>query len=159
MWLWLHVYAIIRWFIPWGRLNIDMPSYQYRDYHYKDKTVMRPSYLYNGNLHTWKDGLNFEIGAWCFLSHWPWCVDVSIMFPVKQFESHYNVVNFLGNTPDRHPITHPGLLLLRPKQNCCHFGDNIFKFIFLNENVRISLRFHWSLFLRVWLTILQHWFR
>ena len=34
---------------PWGRLNIRMSSYQYRDSHYKDKTVSRPSYLYNGN--------------------------------------------------------------------------------------------------------------
>ena len=29
------------------RLNIKMPSYQYRDYHEKDKTVSRPSYFYN----------------------------------------------------------------------------------------------------------------
>ena len=29
--------------------------YMYRDFHYKDKTVTRPSYLYNGNLHIWKD--------------------------------------------------------------------------------------------------------
>ena len=32
-----------------------MPSYQYRDPHDKDKTVSRPSYLYHGNHHTWKD--------------------------------------------------------------------------------------------------------
>ena len=28
---------------------------------------------------------------------------------------------------------------LRPRQCCCHFADNIFKCIFLNENVWISL--------------------
>ena len=31
------------------------------------------------------------------------------------------------------------LLLLRPGQNCHHFADDIFKCIFLNENVRITL--------------------
>ena len=36
--------------------------YQYRDTHYKDKTVSRPSYLYNGNPHTWKDRLYIETG-------------------------------------------------------------------------------------------------
>ena len=29
----------------WGRLNIKMSSYQYRDPHAKDKTVSQPSYL------------------------------------------------------------------------------------------------------------------
>ena len=32
-----------------GRFNIKTPSCQYRNIHYKDKTVSRPSYLYNGN--------------------------------------------------------------------------------------------------------------
>ena len=43
---------------------------------------------------------------------------------------------------------------LTPKQNGHHFLDDIFKCIFLNENVSI-----WSLFPRVQLTIFQHWFR
>ena len=33
---------------PGGCLYIKMPSYQYRNSRYKDKTVVRPSYLYNG---------------------------------------------------------------------------------------------------------------
>ena len=32
-----------------SRLNIKISSCQYRYYHYKDNTVSRPSYLYNGN--------------------------------------------------------------------------------------------------------------
>ena len=48
---------------------------------------------------------------------------------------------------------------LRPRQNCHHFVHNIFKCIFLKENVWISLRMLWSLFLGFELTILQHWFR
>ena len=34
---------------PVVRLNIKTVSYQYCNSHYKDKTVPRPSYLYNGN--------------------------------------------------------------------------------------------------------------
>ena len=35
---------------PGARLNVKMSSYQYRNSHYKDKTLSRPSfYLYNGN--------------------------------------------------------------------------------------------------------------
>ena len=36
----------------WGHLNINMPSYQGRDSHYKDETVSRQSQLCDGNLHT-----------------------------------------------------------------------------------------------------------
>ena len=50
--------------------------------------------------------------------------------------------------------------ILRPRRNGRHFVDDIFKCSFLNKNVLISrLRFHWSLFLRVQLTIFQHCFR
>ena len=37
-----------------------MPSYQYRKSHCGDKKILRPSYLYNGNPHTWKDHLYTE---------------------------------------------------------------------------------------------------
>ena len=36
-------------------LHVKTPSYQYRDPHNKDKSVSRPSHLYNGNLYAWKD--------------------------------------------------------------------------------------------------------
>ena len=36
------------------RLNIKMLSYQYSDSHYIEKTISRPSYVYNGNPLTWK---------------------------------------------------------------------------------------------------------
>ena len=48
---------------------------------------------------------------------------------------------------------------LRPRQNGRHFADDIFKCIFLNENVWIPIKISLSLFLRVQLTISQHWFR
>ena len=46
---------------------------------------------------------------------------------------------------------------LRPSHNCRHFADDIFKCIFLNENARISLRLHWSLFLSFKSTIFRKW--
>ena len=47
-----------------------MLSYQYgfihykdKDYHHNDKTVMRPSYHYDGNPYTWKNDLYNEMEA------------------------------------------------------------------------------------------------
>ena len=48
---------------------------------------------------------------------------------------------------------------LRPRQNGCHFPDDIFKCIFLNENVILSIRISLKFVLRVQLTIFQHRFR
>ena len=45
------------------------------------------------------------------------------------------------------------------RQNGCHFSGDIFKCIFLNENIWISIKISLSLFLRIQLTIFQHWFR
>ena len=39
----------------WGCLN--KLSYKYRDSYYKDKTVLRPSYLYIGNTYTGKNNI------------------------------------------------------------------------------------------------------
>ena len=45
---------------------------------------------------------------------------------------------------------------LRPRHNCRHFPNGIFKCIFMNKNKQ---RFHLSVFPRVQLIIFQHWFR
>ena len=57
---------------PGGGLNIKMLSYQYWYYHYKDKMVWQPSYLYNGNPHPWNDCLYIETGSCfsCMCIHW-----------------------------------------------------------------------------------------
>ena len=50
----------------------------------------------------------------------------------------------------------------KPQQNGHQFADDIFKFkcFFLNANVWIWIKFHWSVvFLWVKLTISEHWFR
>ena len=45
---------------------------------------------------------------------------------------------------------------LRPRPNGRHFPGNIFKCM---KTYEFRLRFHWSLFRRVQLTMSQHWFR
>ena len=45
---------------------------------------------------------------------------------------------------------------VRPKLDGRRFPDDVFQYIFLNENVS---KFHWYLFPSVQLTIFQHWFR
>ena len=46
-----------------------------------------------------------------------------------------------------------------PGQNGRLFPDDIFRCILMNEKFCILLKFHWSLFLRIQLTITQRWFR
>ena len=46
--------------------------------------------------------------------------------------------------------------ILRWRPNGRHFGDDIFKCIFLRESLDFFFKFHWSLFLRFELTIFQH---
>ena len=48
---------------------------------------------------------------------------------------------------------------LRPRRDGRHFADDILKCIFIMKMFEFRLKFHWSLFLRVQLTIFQHWFR
>ena len=53
--------------VTWRRLSVKMSSYQYKNSHYKDKTVWQQPFLYNEN--TWKDRLYIE--AWPnLLTHW-----------------------------------------------------------------------------------------
>ena len=50
--------------LPGVLLNIKMPSNQYRVSYDKAKTVLWPSYFYNGNFYTWKFGLYIETRPW-----------------------------------------------------------------------------------------------
>ena len=93
-----------------------MLSYQYKHSHYGGKTVSWPSYLFNGNPHTWNN-LYIETGP--RLPSW-----------LKQ-------PHMSGK--------HDSVNSLRPRLNRRPFADDIFKSIFLNENEwispRISLKF------------------
>ena len=60
-----------------------------------------------------------------------------------------------GNKPSPSPmLTHRG----RDKM-AATLADNIFICSFVNENDSISIKFYWTLFLRVQSTISHHWFR
>ena len=76
------------WCFPQGAcLDIKMLFHQYRNSHHKDKTVSRPSYLYHGNHHTWKDHLYIETGPsspWRF----PW------QQPVTVVQSSIGIANY-----------------------------------------------------------------
>ena len=54
-----HPYTVWDWQLksysqPGGWFNINMSSYQYRKYHFGDKTILRSSYLHNGISYTVK---------------------------------------------------------------------------------------------------------
>ena len=73
----------------------------------------------------------------------------------------------IGNEPSSKPmmalstiayVHHEALTHRGKKQNGRNFA-HIFQCISLNEKYEFWLIFHWSLFLRIQLTIFQHWFR
>ena len=39
-------------------VSVKKMSYRYRDFHWKDKTAVRPSYSYKENPHNWRNRLN-----------------------------------------------------------------------------------------------------
>ena len=47
-------FYITKLFTTRGWYNIEMASYHYREAHYKDEAVVRPSHLHNGNSYTGK---------------------------------------------------------------------------------------------------------
>ena len=51
----------------------------------------------------------------------------------------------------QHKLLHIILNTLRQRQNGCHFPDDIFKWIFLNENVWISLKISSKFVPKVWI--------
>ena len=77
---------VARWMIrkcPGYRLNVKMSSYHYKDTHHKDKTVSRPSYLYNGNPHTWKDCLYTETGLRLWWLRWSHGLDIILQSKIN----------------------------------------------------------------------------
>ena len=108
----------------------------------------------------------------------PWCLRGRIMRRMSEYFNYKFIVTTQnpcceltlglcshGGVTSHHRISWRsesakfGFNTLRPRQNGRHFADDIFKCIFLYEMYEFRLKFHWSLFLRVQLTIFQHWFR
>ena len=61
----------------------------------------------------------------------------------------------------RRELTFPMLYvnILRPKQTGHHFADDIFKCIFVNENLPIMIQISLQVVLNAMLTVCHHWFR
>ena len=55
VWLWMWALK------SWGWFNIKMPSYEYKNSHYKNKTVSRPSHLYNRDPYNGKRAFYIEL--------------------------------------------------------------------------------------------------
>ena len=68
---------------------------------------------------------------------------------------------YIPNRIYLHPRMCPVISLntLNPRQNDRRVADGIFKCMHLNENSWTSLKFHWSLLLRVKSKLFRHWFR
>ena len=66
---WYDIYTFKRH--PGSRLNLKMLPFQYRNIRHKDKTILHPSYLYNGNPIPGKTVLILRLGPGCFvITHW-----------------------------------------------------------------------------------------
>ena len=95
------------------------------------------------------------MSCWCvgsFPRHWKSCILAEAL--VQFFLHHLKELTYW------HELFYYNFNTLRPRQNGRHFADDMFKSISLNENVcEFRLKFLWSLFLRVQLTIIQHCFR
>ena len=86
-----------------------MPSYQYRDSHYKDDTVVRPSYLYQGNLHTGKMASLYWIS--------PLIIPAFFAYISSQIGDHYNVLYHSFSDPEAY-IHHERYPSIYPIRKC-----------------------------------------
>ena len=111
-------------------------------------------------LSGWQASVPLVIARWLMgkpvLFHWPGWPD--LRWPHLTLACHGNVqwqpwFVMLVNIQDRDPPTcqarwSPHLMwsmwvnALRPRQNRCHFTDDIFKWIFLNEMYEFQSKFH-----------------
>ena len=55
MFLFDRWWVVVSQLLPGAPVHIKMSSHQYISFHHIDKTVLRPSYLYNGNWYACKD--------------------------------------------------------------------------------------------------------
>ena len=67
-----------------GHLNMKMSSYQYRDPHVKDKTVLRLSYLSHGNPHTWERQPVYWDGVLVLISR-----NIPVSAPERRFSADF----------------------------------------------------------------------
>ena len=95
--LWRHCNAVSSWFrvdrsyVCWGGwLYINVPSCQYRNFHYGDNTILGSSYLHNGNSYTGKTAHLYRI--WAQIHD----TDISMAYTVMHITSNIHTVLFSG---------------------------------------------------------------
>ena len=81
------------------RLNIKTVLSTYGDFHVKDKTAVRTSYLQHGNRHTWKDRLSYWDGPQFSHAHpLKWTAPLqNIIIPITQYIKLHRWLLSLGH--------------------------------------------------------------
>ena len=87
---------------------------------------------------------------------WRHCND-GLLFRCHFLKGREWWINTLG--PIYKMCSHDPINTLRPRQNERHFADDISSAFSWMKMFEFRLKFHLSLFLRVQLTIIHHWFR
>ena len=103
-----------------SRLNVEELSYQDKNYHYKDKTVMRPSYLYNGNSYPGKTAFSYWDNPQ--ITNYRQCLfdwHYSAVLPVKQ--------SCLKHSSHRKEIASTISILNRTHVHCTDFTSVFFR--------------------------------
>ena len=137
----------------WGLSQYKDVSCKYRDSHYRNKMVLWLSYLCNINPHTWKSRLYFEMGPDCSGGSFCRVFYLVQAHRLVSFDDDKHSWKFIKQ-PLITDLTHWGQDKMAALfQMTC---SNAFSWMKMYE---FWLRFHWSLFLRVQLTVFQHWFR
>ena len=139
-----------------GQLNTKKPPYQWKHSYYEDEVIMRPFDLYNRNASTGKITFNIELAmdsnhkdetvvklsylykGLRILVRWYLYTELvpnffsCLILPLTILLLTITIILIFFNT-------------LRPRQKGRHFADDIFKCIFVNENIwnptEISLKF------------------
>ena len=118
-----------------GCLNIKTP-YHYGNSHYQGKTVSRPSYLCNGNPIPQKAAFIFRRGL-------DRCLPLSMLKDIQVLKLLNSMLIIrTSNCIYKNACIDSaisGINTFRPRQNGRHYPDDIFKCIFLNENVWIPI--------------------
>ena len=118
--------------------NMMMLSYQYRKYHYGDKTVIRLSYLRNGIFYNGRVASLHGISPHSILNQ-----PRTEIYQWEKWPYHF-----------QSKLTHLSLDKMAAISQMI-FSD---EFVWMKSFV-FWLKFHRGLFLKVQLAIIQHWFR
>ena len=103
-----------------------MPPYLYWKSHSAGKIIVRPSYLHNVVSYTGK----------MVCLHWNNLSVSTHRYKIYR-QSDWQLISLSAASPH---LPLPDINKWRPRQNGCHFADDTFKLIFLNENVRIAIK-------------------